>query len=303
MREVLEGLALRPKRLSPKWLYDERGSELFERITELDAYYLTRVETEILERHRDEMADAVGAGAVLIEFGSGSSTKTRMLLDRSRDLAAYVPIDISEDHLLASADALRAEYPDLNVAPVVADYTKTLDLPPGIDRDARRVVYFPGSTIANFHPLEARRFLSRIARLCGRDGRLLIGFDLKKDPAVLHQAYNDSEGVTAEFNLNLLRRINRELGGDFDLSAFRPYAFYDPVEGRIEMHLVSMADQDVTVGGRSFHFAEGETLWTESSYKFSQAEFERLAADAGFEPVRTWVDDARRFAVMWLEVG
>ncbi len=303
MREVLEGLALRPKRLSPKWLYDERGSELFERITELDAYYLTRVETGILERHRDEMADAVGAGAVLIEFGSGSSTKTRMLLDRSRDLAAYVPIDISEDHLLASADALRAEYPDLNVAPVVADYTKTLDLPPSIDRDARRVVYFPGSTIANFHPLEARRFLSRIARLCGRDGGLLIGFDLKKDPAVLHQAYNDSEGVTAEFNLNLLRRINRELGGDFDLSAFRPYAFYDPVEGRIEMHLVSMVDQDVTVGGRLFHFAEGETLWTESSYKYSEAEFERLAADAGFEPVRTWVDDARRFAVMWLEVG
>ncbi len=303
MRDVLEGLVLRPKRLSPKWLYDERGSELFERITELDAYYLTRVETGILERHRDEMADAVGAGAVLIEFGSGSSTKTRMLLDRSRDLAAYVPIDISEDRLLASAHALRAEYPDLNVAPVVADYTKTLDLPPNIDRDARRVVYFPGSTIANFHPLEARRFLSRIARLCGRDGGLLIGFDLKKDPAVLHQAYNDSEGVTAEFNLNLLRRINRELGADFDLSAFRPYAFYDPVEGRIEMHLVSITDQDVTVGGRSFHFAEGETLWTESSYKYSEAEFERLAADAGFEPVRTWVDDARRFAVMWLEVG
>ena len=301
LSEVLAGLSATPKRISPKWLYDERGSHLFDRITELEEYYPTRIETGILSRNVDEIAGALGEGSVLIEYGSGSSSKTRILLDRLRRLAAYVPIDISRDHLLKSAEALRAEYPSLPVVPVVADYTESYELPPEVDHGAHRVVFFPGSTIGNFHPVEARRFLEGVARVCDHDGGLLIGFDLKKDPAVIHGAYNDAQGVTAEFNLNLMRRMNRELGADFDTGAFLPYAFYNPREGRVEMHLVSMRAQDVRIAGRTFSFAEGESLWTESSYKFSQVEFEALASEAGFDVVRTWTDPARLFAVMYLE--
>ncbi len=299
--EVLEGLGGRPKRLSPKWLYDERGSELFDEITRLDEYYPTRIETALLRQYGDEMAAALGEGSVLIEYGSGSSTKTRLLLDRLNDLAAYVPIDISEEHLLKTAASLRAEYPSLSVVPVVADYTQPFDLPQAVDGGAHRVVFFPGSTIGNFHPVDARRFLTGVARLCDHDGGLLIGFDLKKDPAVLHRAYNDAAGVTAAFNLNLLRRVNRELGGTFDLDAFWPYALYNPKEGRVEMHLVSRVEQEVEVAGRRFRFDEGESLWTESSYKFSLPQFTALASRAGFEVVRTWTDADRMFAVMYLE--
>ena len=301
LREVLEGLGGYPKRLSPKWLYDERGSRLFDEITRLEEYYPTRVETGLLERYGAEMAEALGTGSVLIEYGSGSSTKTRLLLGRLPALAAYVPIDISEEHLLRSATNLRSEYPTLTVVPVVADYTNPFELPPDVDRGAHRVVFFPGSTIGNFHPADARTFLSGVADICDHDGGLLIGFDLKKDPAVLHRAYNDAAGVTAAFNLNLLRRVNRELGGDFNLDSFQPYAFYNPKEGRIEMHLISMEEQVVQVAGRRFHFDEGESLWTESSYKFSIPQFTALAHDAGFDVMRTWTDDDRMFAVMYLE--
>jgi len=300
--EVHEGLRASPKWLSPKWLYDQEGSRLFDLITELEEYYPTRVETQIMLDHVGEMAREIGPNAMLIEFGSGSSTKTRVLLDCLSDLAAYLPLDISEDHLLASAQTLEAEYPALHVVPVVADYTEPLDLPSEVDEGARRVVYFPGSTIGNFHPSEARRFLERVARLCGEHGGLLIGVDLKKDPRVLHAAYNDADGITAAFNLNLLTRLNRELSADFDPEAFVHYAYYNPGEGRIEMHIVSLREQVVTVAGERFHFDSGESLWTESSYKYAVGQFGELAQQAGFETKRVWTDEERRFGVLWLEL-
>ncbi len=300
--EVREGLRADPKWLSPKWLYDEAGSRLFDEITTLPEYYPTRVESGIMERWGVEMAEAIGEGALLLEFGSGSSTKTRLLLDRLPALAGYVPIDISEEHLLQSADALRREYPHLEVLPVVADYTEPIDLPEDLARAARRVAYFPGSTIGNFHPDEALLFLRRIAGLCGSHGGLLIGVDLKKDPRVLHAAYNDSLGVTARFNLNLLTRMNRELAADFDPSTFVHYAFYNPEEGRVEMHVVSLCEQRVTVSGEQVVFEAGESLWTESSYKYSVAEFGEMAAGAGFSIQQVWTDESRWFGVLYLEL-
>lgn len=301
LEEVLFGLGATPKWLSPKWLYDERGSELFDQITEAEAYYPTRVETGIMELSVDEMAEVAGPGSVLIEYGSGSSAKTRILLERMNDLSAYVPIDISEDYLLKTAEGLRGDFPELQVVPVVADYTQPIQIPEGVDPAAHRVVYFPGSTIGNFHPSEARGFLERIAQVCGDWGGLLVGVDLKKDPNILHEAYNDPQGVTAAFNRNLLTRMNRELGADFDEDAFVHYAFFDPQEGRVEMHLVSLTDQTVSVGGQEFAFRDGETLWTESSYKYALWQFYDLAATAGFEQRQTWTDAERRFAVIYLE--
>ena len=301
MKDVIEGLAAVPKWISPKWLYDARGSELFDEITELADYYPTRIETEIMRASAKEMAELAGPGSVLVEYGSGSSQKTRILLERMLDLTAYVPIDISEEHLLGTAKGLREDFPALNVVPVVADYTQPIALPLEIDPAAHRVVYFPGSTIGNFHPTEARRFLTRIADVCGEWGGLLIGVDLKKDPNVLHRAYNDPEGVTAAFNRNLLTRMNRELGSNFIEDAYTHYAFFDPQEGRVEMHLVSLTEQIVEVGGQEFSFRAGESLWTECSYKYALWEFKELAAGAGFEERRTWTDAETRFAVMYLE--
>ncbi|MFT5433340.1 MAG: dimethylhistidine N-methyltransferase [Myxococcota bacterium] len=301
LEEVLAGLGATPKWLSPKWLYDERGSELFDQITEAEAYYPTRIETGIMQTSVDEMADVAGPGSVLIEYGSGSSAKTRILLERMTELSAYVPIDISEDYLLKTAEGLRGDFPGLQVVPVVADYTQPIQIPEGVDPTAHRVVYFPGSTIGNFHPSEAQRFLRRVAQVCGDWGGLLIGVDLKKDPNILHEAYNDPQGVTAAFNRNLLERMNRELGADFDEDAFVHYAFFDPQEGRVEMHLVSLTDQTVSVRGQEFAFREGETLWTESSYKYALWQFYDLAATAGFEQRQTWTDAGRRFAVIYLE--
>lgn len=301
--EVHAGLSQTPKWLSPKWLYDEEGSRLFDQITELEDYYPTRVESSIMREHAADMANAIGEGAVIIEFGSGSSTKTRVLLSRVHALQAYVPVDISEEFLLQSAAELRQDYPGLDVVPVVADYTGAVPLPDRVHDAERRVVYFPGSTIGNFHPSQARHFLQRIARLCGQHGALLIGVDLKKDPRILHAAYNDREGVTAQFNRNLLVRMNRELDANFDLERWVHYAYYNPGEGRIEMHLVSLRDQDVRVDGRTYHFGSGESLWTESSYKFGVDEFGELAASAGLQIRKTWTDAGRRFGVLWLEVA
>ena len=297
--EVKAGLQRPQKAIPSKFFYDERGSALFDRITELDAYYPTRTETAIMERHIGEMAGRIGPDALLAEYGSGSSTKTRLLLDRLR-LAAYVPIDISCEHLFRTSEGLREAYPGLDVRPVCADYTGAFALP---DVRARRtVVYFPGSTIGNFDPDEAEAFLRRIADVCGRGGGLLIGVDLKKDRATLEAAYDDAEGVTALFNLNLLRRINRELGADFDLGAFAHRALYDAAEGRIEMHLVSLRDQCVRLDGTSVPFREGETIHTENSYKYSLDGFARLAARAGFQVEDVWTDAAERFSVQYLEV-
>jgi dimethylhistidine N-methyltransferase len=300
--DVLRGLSAPEKWLPCKYFYDDAGSELFERICGLVEYYLTRTELAIMERDAEAMAGRVGPRCLLIEFGSGSSLKTRWLLDRLPEVAAYVPVDIAREHLLASARSLAAAYPGLEVLPLCADFTRPLK-PPRTARAAdRRVVYFPGSTIGNLTGEEAVGLLRQTARLCGRGGGLLLGVDLKKDPAVIEAAYNDARGVTAAFNRNLLVRINRELGGSFDVAAFWHHAFYTPREGRIEMHLVSRRDQRATVAGREFAFAEGESIRTEYSYKYSLNDLRALAAEAGWEVEQVWTDERTYFGVLYLTV-
>jgi len=299
---VVQGLSQKRKQLPCKFFYDQRGSQLFDRICELPEYYLTRTELSVLHERAGEMAEALGQRCTVVEYGSGSSLKTRLLLDRLQNPAGYVPLDISREHLLEAAGRLTAAYPTLAVHPVCADYTRSFSVPE-CEGSARTVVYFPGSTIGNFEPHEARAFLRATAQRCGPGGGLLIGVDLKKDPAVLHAAYNDAAGVTADFNLNLLRRINRELDGNFAEDRFAHYAFYNPRLGRIEMHLVSAAQQTARAGGESFHFREGETVFTESSYKYTTPEFESLAAAGGWTARRTWTDPQRLFSVQYLTVS
>jgi dimethylhistidine N-methyltransferase len=302
--EALAGLQHQPKSLPPKFFYDKRGSELFDRICELDEYYPTRTETAILEHHAGEIAGLVGEDCVLIEYGSGSSRKIRLLIDELGGRLTYIAIDISRQHLLESARELAESYPELEVIAVCADYSKPFELPsPKRRSSGKQVVFFPGSTIGNFSPPEARRFLQTTAGQVGPGGSLLIGVDLKKDVALLHAAYNDSEGVTAAFNKNLLRRMNVELGADFDLEAFRHEAFYNAAAGRIEMHLVSLNGQQVRLNGASIHFRCGETIHTENSYKFHVEEFQDLAAGAGFRLVRVWTDAQRLFSVHYLTAG
>ncbi len=303
VEEVLRGLSVRPRALPCKLFYDEMGSALFDRICELPEYYPTRTETAILESKGQDIAAAIGPGAIVIEFGSGSSRKTRLLLDVLVEPAGYVPIDISREHLERSAMALAQDYPDLHILPVCADYTRSVSLPPLVDRVARRVVFFPGSTIGNFEPDEVVLFLRRVHRLVGRRGGLLIGVDLKKDKEILEAAYDDAEGVTAAFNRNVLVHLNRELGADFDVGAWDHRAFYDERRGRIEMHLVSSRAQSVTIGGRRIDFEEGETIHTENSYKYSIDEFITLARRAGFRSARVWTDDATLFGVHYFKVG
>jgi dimethylhistidine N-methyltransferase len=300
--EVLEGLWHRPKRLPCKLFYDETGSLLFDQICELQEYYPTRTETAILRQYGPEMAAQLGSECRLVEYGSGNGIKTRLLLDCLIEPTAYVPIDISREHLLRSAAALSRDYPSFPVLPVCADYTTAFDLPEG-GRPARRTaVFFSGSTIGNFEPGEAVAFLRGVADVCGAGGGLLIGVDLKKDPALLHAAYNDREGVTAAFNLNLLHRINRELNGDVQVEQFVHHALYNPRPGRIEMHLVSMADQVARIGDARVRFREGESILTEYSYKYTPREFARLAARAGFAVQHVWTDERRRFSVQLLTV-
>ncbi|HEY3268475.1 MAG TPA: L-histidine N(alpha)-methyltransferase [Armatimonadota bacterium] len=298
--DVLNGLSATPKTLPSKYFYDAAGSRLFDAICRLNEYYPTRTETAIMESRAAEMAECIGPGAVLVEYGSGSSTKTRILLDRLPDLAAYVPLDISRDHLRRSADRLAGEYPGLPVHPVCADYTAPFRLPAFEQANARWAVYFPGSTIGNFHPNEAIPFLRRVASVVGPGGGLLIGVDLKKDTRVLEAAYNDRRGVTAAFNLNLLHRINRELGANFNPDQFQHYAFYNEGRGRIEMHLFSLADQTVRLNGTELAFEADETILTEVSYKYSLDDFARLAADAGFTVQKVWTDPACLFSVQYL---
>jgi L-histidine Nalpha-methyltransferase len=301
LSDVLEGLARSAKTLPCKYFYDARGSALFDRICTLPEYYPTRTELAILRRHAPAMAAAIGPRCLLVEYGSGSSTKTRLLLDRLADPAAYVPVDISREHLLQSAAALAAHYPRLRVTPVCADFTRPFALPDVPDA-ARVVGYFPGSTIGNFAPADARKFLADIAEQCGPGGALLIGVDLTKPRSVLEPAYDDARGVTAEFNRNLLRRANRELGADFDLAAFDHRAFWNASLGRVEMHLVSRRDQVVRIAGRAIPFAKGESIHTENSHKYELAGFAALAAAAGFTVERVWTDDAELFSVQLLRV-
>jgi dimethylhistidine N-methyltransferase len=299
--DILAGLGGSPKSLPCKYFYDAAGTELFDRICELREYYPTRTEIGILREHAREMAWLIGPRARLVELGSGSSQKTRILLDELGDLDAYVPVDISPEYLARASRELVRDYPDLRIVPVVADYTEPFDLPKA-DRAVRTVAFFPGSTIGNLEPDEAEDFLRVVAGLCQGAGGLLIGVDLKKDRQMLEAAYDDDLGVTAAFNLNLLTRINRELGGNFDLDAFRHRAFYDEAEGRIEMQLVSLRRQQVKVGTSVFRFDEGEPITTEYSYKYEAGQFADLAKSAGFSCVRVWIDEKRLFSVQYFGV-
>ncbi len=302
--DIVQGLRRRPKSTPAKYFYDERGSALFDRICELDEYYPTRTELAIMQAHVREMAQAAGDDCCLVEFGSGSSLKTRILLDHLGDrLAAYVPVDISLEHLAHTAERLREAYPKLKVVPVCADFTQPFELPDGRTFGRRRIVYFPGSTLGNFHRDAARRLLRMIARACGEGGGLLIGVDLEKDRETLERAYNDSQGVTAQFNLNLLRRINRELDADFNLRRFRHRAVYNAEAGRMEMHLVSLAEQAVHIGDEEFHFDEGETIHTEISCKYTLEGFRKLAESAGLAVRQVWTDPKQWFSVQYLEVA
>jgi dimethylhistidine N-methyltransferase len=298
--EVLSGLSKAQKELPSKYFYDEQGSQLFERICSLDEYYIPRTETAIMEACIEEIVELLGPNVLLIEYGSGSSAKTRILLDRLRDLAAYMPIDISQEQLLQATTELASDYEGLEVIPICADYTSYFEMPVLKRPCERKVVYFPGSTIGNFELVQAGYFLEHVAGVCGPGGGLLIGVDIKKDPDILNRAYNDNKGITAAFNLNLLGRINRELDSNFRLELFEHYAFYNPREGRVEMHLVSLNDQAVQLDGTTISFARGESIWTESSYKFNTDEFQRIAAAAGFKVEHVWTDSQQWFSVQYL---
>ncbi len=300
LTSVIEGLSQSPKRLSCKYLYDERGSALFDEICGLPEYYPTRTEQLIMRANVKEIAGMVGPHAVIVELGSGSSVKTRLLLDHLDRPRAYLPVDISHDHVLATAERLRHEYPDIEIKPIVDDFCVALD---DSDRfsSERVCVYFPGSTIGNFEREAALRLLRKVADWCGDRGGLLIGFDLQKDVAVLETAYNDAKGVTAEFSLNLLHRMNREAFANFDVDQFRHVAFYNPVAQRIEIFIESKRDQLVRISGTEISFSAGERIHTEYSHKYTVTGFAAMAANAGLAMRRVWVDDRKYFAVMYLE--
>jgi dimethylhistidine N-methyltransferase len=299
-RDVLAGFSRLPKSLPCKYLYDEEGARLFEAICQLPEYYPTRTEMAILQQNINAIAAIIGPRANLVDLGSGSGQKTRLLLDHLEQPASYCPVDVAHQQLLECSSQLISEYPGLAVEPVCADYTAPFRLPALPPGSGPITLFFPGSTIGNFEPAEAVSFLRRMAGLCGEDGGLLIGVDLKKSSQVLNPAYNDSQGVTARFNLNLLARANRELHAGFVLPQFRHHAFYHESAGRIEMHLVSRRLQCVPVDGTAFTFARGESIVTEHSYKYTIGQFRDLAARASLEVTRCWTDDRRWFSVQYL---
>jgi dimethylhistidine N-methyltransferase len=301
--EVLRGLAKSPRELPCKFFYDERGAQLFQQICDLPEYYITRTEIEILRLHGAEMAKTLGPQIELIGLGTGAGTKTRILLEELRDPRVYVPIDISKEQLEKSAARFREMFPALQILPVAADYLGPFELPLPRQLSSRSIVYFPGSTIGNFDPDLAGEFLTRLVELAGDGGGLLIGVDLQKDRHVIEAAYNDSAGVTAQFNKNLLTRINRELGGDFDLAHWQHYAIYNPAEGRIELYLLSEIEQTVKIGDRTFQFRAGEKILTEYSYKHTIGGFITLARQVGFNFEQVWTDDARLFGVFYFTVA
>lgn len=296
---MVEALSRPVKAISPKWFYDEAGSELFEQITELDEYYPTRTEAALLERIAPELSARIPAGAVLVEFGSGASAKTRILLDAAPQLSAYVPLDISAEALVAAAARINADYPGLEVHPVEGDFTQPMTLPDAV-AGRPRVGFFPGSTIGNFAPPAAAAFLRAVRVLLGDEATLIIGADIVKAEATLVAAYDDARGVTAAFNRNLLVRANRELGADFDLDAFTHRAIWNPADSRMEMHLVSLKPQVVRLDGRGFLFGEGETLHTENSYKFTREGFAALASAGGWRLGDDWISPPPEFAVFLL---
>ena len=302
LADALHGLCQPQKSLPCKYFYDAEGSKLFDQICALPEYYPTRTELGILRAHAGDLAASLGAETLLVEYGSGSSLKTRLLLDRLVRPSAYVPVDISREHLFETALALRLDYPGLAVLPLYADFSAPFVLPPSPGPVARHAVYFPGSTIGNFSEAGAVALMGGVARLVGPGGAFLVGVDLKKDPRVLERAYDDAAGVTAAFNLNLLARMNRELDADFDLRRFAHRAFWVAAAGRIEMHLVSRVEQVVRLAGVEIHFARGESICTEHSHKYTLAGFARLARRAGLAVRRVWTDRAQLFSVQYLEV-
>jgi dimethylhistidine N-methyltransferase len=296
---MLRALRARPRTIAPKFFYDSNGVLLFERICRLDEYYLTRTEIAILQEHAQHIAELIGARADIVEFGAGRPDKVNILLDALTAPARYVPVDLATDHFDDAARQLKKGRPGLQVEALAADFAGPLTLPARRPGDGRRVGLFLGSTIGNFSPTQARDFLAgTIGGLSG--GGLLVGVDLVKDPAVLHRAYNDAMGITAAFNRNLLERANRDLGSDFDPHAFDHYAPYRVQEQRIEMHLISTRRQTVHIGGQAFEFAQGESLHTENSYKYTIESFRDLAREAGFVPGPVWCDPKRWFSVHWL---
>ncbi len=297
--EIRAGLGKPQKEISPKFFYDARGCVLFDAICGLAEYYPTRAELAIMRSHARAMGEVLGRDCALIEIGCGNSEKARALLAELRP-QAFVAVDIAREQLEASCNALAQAFPSMTIAALRADFAGDVALPDGALGTARRILYFPGSTIGNFTPDDARAFLARWALLLGPGGGAVIGVDLKKNPAILDAAYNDAQGVTAEFNLNVLNHINRELGADFDLAAFRHNARYVAAHGRIEMHLESLQPQRVTLAGRTLEFRAGETIHTENSYKYDIAEFQDLARSAGFQAQQCWTDDERLFSVHYL---
>ena len=301
--QTVEGLSASPRRLSCKFFYDDAGAQLFQRICDLPEYYITRSELQILRLQGKDIAATLGDRIELIGLGTGAGTKTQILLQELDHPVVYMPIDISREQLENSSARFRKIFPDLSIFPICADYLEPFDLPLPRPPSSRSVIYFPGSTIGNFEPRMAAQFLARLAELVGHDGGLLIGVDLQKDPAVIESAYNDSAGVTAAFNLNLLNRANRELGADFAVENWRHDAIYNRAEGRIEMYLVSTAQQTVHIGEHAFAFAKGERIVTEYSYKHTPDAFNALARAAGFRFQRLWTDRDKLFGLFYFTVA
>ncbi|MBU1100097.1 MAG: L-histidine N(alpha)-methyltransferase [Bacteroidetes bacterium] len=299
INEILAGLKSTLKNLPCKLFYDEKGSQLFDQICELDEYYPTRTELKIMEDNINEIISPLNADTLLVEFGSGSSHKTQLILDNARQLGGYVPIDISEIHLMNSVERLRDKFPRLNIYPLVTDYTQPIVLPKETNSYQHRIAYFPGSTIGNFTNTEAKEFFKIIAEDIGTSGGFLIGADLQKDRNVIESAYNDESGVTALFNLNILEHINKYYGGEFDLSKFEHFAPYNEEKGRIEMYLRSREDQHVTFMNEEVIFKAGELLLTEYSYKYTLDGIAALAGDF-FDLSKVWIDDRNYFSLQYL---
>lgn len=297
--QALAGLRAEPKTLPASMFYDAAGARLFERICETAEYYPTRTEIAILDRRAAEIAAMAGPRTALIEYGSGAGVKVRFVLDHLQDAAAYIPVDVSRAQLHAVAAERSRQYPGIPVRPVCADYTRPVELPV-LPRDARRVAFFPGSTIGNFHPTEAAAFLHRVRHTVGPHGALVLGVDRRKDERLLHAAYNDAAGITAAFNLNLLRRLNREASATFNLASFRHVAFFNDEASRIEMHLESLCEQTVSVDGTPVSFTRGETIHTECSYKYDEERLDALVRAAGFRIARLWTDAREWFWVGFL---
>tara|TARA_A100001011_G_scaffold4763_1_gene5517 strand:+ start:3991 stop:4953 length:963 start_codon:yes stop_codon:yes gene_type:complete len=300
LNDVIEGLSQNPKTLKPKYFYDNRGAQLFTEICTTPEYYPTRTEIKILNQNAEDIASQIGDNTALIEYGSGALEKIKILLDFLNEPVGLIPVDISEDQLFESAKNLENLYPDLEILPVAADFTKPIPIPEFSHPPKRFVAFFPGSTIGNFEPDLAIQFLEGVTKTIGLDGLLLIGFDLKKDIETLLAAYDDQRGITSSFNKNLLSRINDELGGNFNLDTFEHVARYNENKGRIEMHLKSTAEQTVLINKELFEFLEGETIHTENCYKFTKESFTAMSSKAGLYPVKTWTDDQNLFAVMLL---